>query len=401
MANPTAPTEPMEPIYGVQLFDDLHMYLPDILYNSDRFATVPDLLQYVQNQTRAHFNLFNRGRLLYQAQQMQPVQEGPLSLPRRAQRPSPAASAVPPPASAVPYPTFPPAPPPNAPLLSAPLLSAPLRSAIATALQEPHAEATESATAGEDLIHTIIRRLTESSDVSGQDVSTNATPVTTPRPAVMLSTPTPPRPASVLAAGGAGAGAGAANTPLFTTTYSGIRGFNSGPNRSLPNAPFHSSRVEPSVLFQFDTNGPGQFGEDVHGLGNTSQLLTSLLGLAFGDTTGGLGGLGGLGTFGGLPASFLEPVIVRPTIAQIDAASEVLTLSAPLEGNCAVCQDTLETGNEIRRLTACTHAFHQECIDTWFERSVQCPVCRHDVRETATSQVPVPAPASPTSSDLD
>lgn len=36
-----------EQIYGIQLFDDLHNYLPDILYNHDRFNTVHDLLDYI------------------------------------------------------------------------------------------------------------------------------------------------------------------------------------------------------------------------------------------------------------------------------------------------------------------------------------------------------------------
>lgn len=291
-------------------------------------------------------------------------------------------TAVAPPASAVPAPSFPPAPP-----LMTPLLSAPLRSAITTALAEP-ASAEESASAEAEV------------DASGQGIPANATPVTTPRPAVMLPTPTPPRPASVavppipVAAGGAGAGAGVrttstssilANTPLFTTTYSSaVRGFNG--------APFRASRTEPSVFFQFDNGGLDPLGNDMTGLGNSTQLLTNLLGLAFGDTAGGLGGL----ATGGLPASFLEPVVVRPTATQVDAASEVLTLSAPLEGNCAVCQDNLDMGNMVRRLTACTHTFHQECIDTWFERSVQCPVCRHDIRE-----MPAPAPPSNTPPELD
>ena len=58
--------EPMnssyETVYGVQLFDDLHNYLPDVLYNHRRFQNVQGLLDYIHQQTRNHFNLFERGR---------------------------------------------------------------------------------------------------------------------------------------------------------------------------------------------------------------------------------------------------------------------------------------------------------------------------------------------------
>lgn len=58
-----------ETVYGVQLFDDLHNYLPDILYNHRRFHSVQGLLDYVSQQTRSHFNLFDRGQRLYGPQQ--------------------------------------------------------------------------------------------------------------------------------------------------------------------------------------------------------------------------------------------------------------------------------------------------------------------------------------------
>lgn len=48
-------------IYNVGLFDDLHNYLPDILYAPERFASIGDLLFYVQTTARTRFNLFDRG----------------------------------------------------------------------------------------------------------------------------------------------------------------------------------------------------------------------------------------------------------------------------------------------------------------------------------------------------
>jgi hypothetical protein len=55
-----------ETVYHVGLFDDLHNFLPAVLYDPSRFRSVQDLLSYVQAQSQFHFNLHTRGRDLYQ-----------------------------------------------------------------------------------------------------------------------------------------------------------------------------------------------------------------------------------------------------------------------------------------------------------------------------------------------
>lgn len=82
-----------------------------------------------------------------------------------------------------------------------------------------------------------------------------------------------------------------------------------------------------------------------------------------------------------LPRSFLDPVSVFPTSAQIQSATEIRTLDADMEDNCSICQDTMRNREAIRNITVCNHTFHRSCIDTWFMRNVRCPVCRHDIRE--------------------
>jgi hypothetical protein len=349
--------EPMEPIYGVQLLDDLHVYFPDILYNSGRFTTVQDLLQYVQSQSRTHLNLYDRGALQYQQQQERLIRGTPLSMPRRTPRL----------------------------VTSAPRYAPPSVPSASSASSVPSVPSLRTATS-------------ETVNASDQDV-----PVTPPRPMRMspmqssVASPAAESVATATAPDTATAGAGVpsvpANTHLFTTTYSSpLRGFNTASGRTIHNnPPFRVPRVLQGTDLGMEFGAPLSatllgFGverfenDDLAslGIGANTQLLTSLLGLAFGDTGGTPAG------FSGLPASFLEPVVIRPTIAQIDVASEVFTLSASIEGTCAVCQDTLEMGNQVRHLNVCNHSFHQECIDTWFERSVQCPVCRHDVRELAS-----------------
>jgi hypothetical protein len=78
--------------------------------------------------------------------------------------------------------------------------------------------------------------------------------------------------------------------------------------------------------------------------------------------------------------AFMDPVVVRPTPAEIDAGTTIIEVTG--DGNvCAVCQDDIPAGTAARELDVCEHRFHTGCIDTWFERNVYCPVCRHDVRD--------------------
>jgi len=81
----------------------------------------------------------------------------------------------------------------------------------------------------------------------------------------------------------------------------------------------------------------------------------------------------------GLGQQNLEPVVVRPTRQQIQAATTVLQLTTVEP--CSICQDSIQVGQNARKLNHCSHVFHEGCIDTWFGRNVHCPICRHDIRE--------------------
>lgn len=80
-------------------------------------------------------------------------------------------------------------------------------------------------------------------------------------------------------------------------------------------------------------------------------------------------------------ASVWDPVVVRPTEAQREAASVLTTLNPAPSEACAICQEMMENGQTVRVLRHCIHRFHKECIDTWFQQHVTCPTCRHDIRE--------------------
>ena len=76
-------------------------------------------------------------------------------------------------------------------------------------------------------------------------------------------------------------------------------------------------------------------------------------------------------------ANFFDPIPVLASAEEIDDALESLEDSPNL--SCAVCQDAL--ASSAVRLRHCQHHFHSSCIRQWFQTSVRCPVCRHDIRE--------------------
>jgi hypothetical protein len=122
---------------------------------------------------------------------------------------------------------------------------------------------------------------------------------------------------------------------------------------------------------------------------NTANFLLNLLNASTGladPTPPARGGVirqgGARGGGGGLGAWLNQPVVVRPSQAVISSATELIT-GTDISGNnvCAICQDTILGTASVRRLRACRHVYHRGCIDQWFEQSVLCPTCRHDIRE--------------------
>jgi hypothetical protein len=61
------------------------------------------------------------------------------------------------------------------------------------------------------------------------------------------------------------------------------------------------------------------------------------------------------------------------------------------EGQCPICYDNY-SGNDLRVINNCNHAFHSECINRWFMQNRTCPMCRANVLGMQTGAGPAPPP---------
>ena len=66
-----------------------------------------------------------------------------------------------------------------------------------------------------------------------------------------------------------------------------------------------------------------------------------------------------------------EPIKPIKPIKPIDH----IVLDKEFENNeCIICLENMKTGDKIKILE-CGHIYHNECINDWFKRKKECPVC--------------------------
>ena len=46
---------------------------------------------------------------------------------------------------------------------------------------------------------------------------------------------------------------------------------------------------------------------------------------------------------------------------------------------CTICLEDAAEGEKMRRITACSHCFHVDCIDPWLMKKSTCPLCRAEI----------------------
>ena len=80
----------------------------------------------------------------------------------------------------------------------------------------------------------------------------------------------------------------------------------------------------------------------------------------------------------------MEDVQVYPSLRTLRESSSVCNYG-DLETDqetCSICRENFTDSCIVRKLGGCEHIFHLNCIDTWFETNIRCPLCRMDLRET-------------------
>ncbi len=81
-------------------------------------------------------------------------------------------------------------------------------------------------------------------------------------------------------------------------------------------------------------------------------------------------------------ASNMEDVQIYPSLRTLRESSTVnmySNLETEFE-SCTICRDSFDENSIVRKLY-CNHIFHLNCIDTWLESNIKCPVCRTDLRD--------------------
>ena len=142
-------------------------------------------------------------------------------------------------------------------------------------------------------------------------------------------------------------------------------------------------RTMPSMLFPgLEVMTSEYIFPQTNSAGGATAALASIASLLMPSGGGDMTTRNLMDIFAGVPG-FSEPVPVRPTAAQVNAATteDIVAEDEGEENTCAICQDDIAVGTTMRTINHCNHAFHKQCIDIWFAQNVHCPVCRHDIRD--------------------
>ena len=95
------------------------------------------------------------------------------------------------------------------------------------------------------------------------------------------------------------------------------------------------------------------------------------------------------------PAAALAAASAAQPAAEPDGLRRQVTADVGVGGDtCCVCIDTFDDGDELLELP-CGHRFHGECIKPWLQTSVQCPMCKCDVRRALGGGGLEPPPTPP------
>ena len=80
----------------------------------------------------------------------------------------------------------------------------------------------------------------------------------------------------------------------------------------------------------------------------------------------------------------LAPVVVRPTEAEIDIATEEIRygiVTNPINNVCPITRSEFGDNDRVMQIVHCGHNFNPPSLRHWFQTNVRCPLCRYDIRD--------------------
>lgn len=116
----------------------------------------------------------------------------------------------------------------------------------------------------------------------------------------------------------------------------------------------------------------------------------------FGPSSGGASRGGGGGGSGHGQSRSQESWNVSPASGLDETLINKITVCKYRRGDgsalhttdCSVCLGEFHDGESLRLLPKCSHAFHQQCIDTWLKSHSNCPLCRSNITFAAVEVAP-------------
>ena len=81
--------------------------------------------------------------------------------------------------------------------------------------------------------------------------------------------------------------------------------------------------------------------------------------------------------------SFLQPIDIYPTTAQIEASTRVTrygNIIRPVNTSCPISLEPFNDTDLVTMIRHCGHIFNTNEINSWFRSNCRCPVCRYDIR---------------------
>lgn len=94
-------------------------------------------------------------------------------------------------------------------------------------------------------------------------------------------------------------------------------------------------------------------------------------------------------TFADILQTFLRPVEVFPTPSQIESATRQVRfcdIITPLNLRCPISMENFSDNDIVTVIRHCGHIFQRESLQSWFQSSCRCPVCRYDIRDYNPTQ---------------